>query len=209
MMNEFTLSAAVLGSYLLGYTMYSKKEKRLHLPGLLDVLFVRRGLDHTLVELNKAISLAGLTTLGLAYLPWFGEMRTGLVKISFGTLAVHSAYSTFKFYGGKNIPGLSTWHKIFSELLASKSGERAIGIKKLSILLGIAATTANFLEAAGTTRSASVALASVALGFAHFYSMEVDYKLKLQVRPFAYAAVLVPVLAAANLIAQAMSGAGR
>ena len=36
---------------------------------LLDVFLVRKSLDHTLVELNKALSLSGLTTLLISCIP--------------------------------------------------------------------------------------------------------------------------------------------
>mmetsp|Transcript_3987 Transcript_3987/g.11593 ORF Transcript_3987/g.11593 Transcript_3987/m.11593 type:complete len:117 (-) Transcript_3987:31-381(-) len=61
---------SVLAAYVLLYTAYSKQSKKLSLRQLLDVILVRVSLDNTLVELNKAVSLAGLTCLAFAYCPY-------------------------------------------------------------------------------------------------------------------------------------------
>ena len=103
------LSLASFVSYILLYTAYSKASKQLEFGLLLDVFLLRKGIDHTLVELNKALSLAGLTLLCVAFLPGFEASRYELLWSAMLQLWVHSVYSIYKFYGDKHIPVLSTW----------------------------------------------------------------------------------------------------
>jgi hypothetical protein len=58
-MNEYSIAAAVTVSYLAFYTAYDKSKKTLVLQNLKDLVTLNRGLDWTLVESNKALSLAG------------------------------------------------------------------------------------------------------------------------------------------------------
>jgi len=73
------ISVASFASYVAFYTAYSKSSKTLEFALLLDVFAFRKGIDHTLVELNKALSLAGLTVLLLAFCPGLEESRWGLL----------------------------------------------------------------------------------------------------------------------------------
>ena len=57
--SPYTTSLAVTASYLIFYTAYDKVKKTLVLQNLKDLVSLGRGLDWTLVELNKAISLSG------------------------------------------------------------------------------------------------------------------------------------------------------
>jgi len=63
MLAALAVSAVNLGLYLAFYTAYSKATKALDSALLWDVLYVRKSLDFTLVELNKVISLTGLTNV--------------------------------------------------------------------------------------------------------------------------------------------------
>ncbi len=54
---------------LLFYTAYSKEDKNIQMKLLLDVLLLRKGIGHTLNELNKIIALSGLTLATIAFLP--------------------------------------------------------------------------------------------------------------------------------------------
>ena len=68
-MEALSISTAIFVSYLLFYTGYSKAEKKLVPSLLIDVITLKLGLDKFLVEMNKAISLSGLTALLLAFCP--------------------------------------------------------------------------------------------------------------------------------------------
>ena len=167
--NPYVLSGSVASSYILLYTAFDKKTKTLQFGNVLDLFLCRRGLDWTLVEANKALSLAGLTTMMIAYLPEFKEQRKDLLWISMVTLWGHSTYSFYKFYQ-------FDIRKAVSEKF----------IKRISLLLGAASSLALAMGVFDQLTALVMAASTTALGIAHFYSMEIDYKYVLQVRPFAY-----------------------
>ena len=136
-MNPVLITTLTTASYLLGYTAFSKSEKKLKPSLLVDVLAVRKSLDHTLVELNKAISLSGLTVLTLAYCPGFDIHSRDLVWHSMVLLWTHAVYSSFKFYGTNHIPHITTFPSAPVELLSDKAKTRAVAVKKFSVISGI------------------------------------------------------------------------
>lgn len=167
--NPYVLSGGIAASYFAFYTAYDKKTKTLVLSNLSDLVTCKRGLDWSLVEANKALSLSGLTTMLLAYLPECEEMRGDLLWISMVTLWGHSAYSFYKFYQ-------FDIRKVLSEKW----------MKRISVLLGSAASLALAAGNFNQLTMGVMAASTTALGLAHFYTMEIDYKYVLQVRPFAY-----------------------
>jgi hypothetical protein len=244
-------------SYLLLYTMYSKQKKALDLDTLLDVILVRKGnsfsarMDHTLVEVrrvgllsailkqtlsglpgrqvNKAASLTGLTVLTLAFCPKFEGIQRDLIWHSLLILWPHSIYSAYKFYGTPNIPKLSTWPAVVSEMTSSEAQKRAAAVKKLSIVVGVAGQLvlwqgrlrqqtrlspvvltwrlATVIGYKGRISATALGLASVSLGVIHFYTMEIDYKRVLQVRPYAYLPFPLAAIAIGYLVAKTASSA--
>ena len=94
--NAYVVSGLVTGSYFSFYTAYDKTKKVLVLQNLIDLVTLNRGLDWTLVEINKAISLSGLTTLLLGFLPHFKDQSKELIWISMNLLWTHSIYSFYK-----------------------------------------------------------------------------------------------------------------
>jgi hypothetical protein len=183
--NPYVLSGAIAASYFAFYTAYDKKSKSLVFSNLTDLVTGNRGLDWSLVEANKALSLTGMTTMMVAFLPEAAEIKKDLLKISMVTLWGHSVYSFYKFYE-------FDYRKVISEKL----------MKKLSVVLGSAAT---FSLAAGVFEQftgAALAVTTTILGVAHFYTMEIDYKYVLQVRPFAY----LPFPVAALVLYSAYTG---
>lgn len=181
---DLVVTSVNLGLYLGFYTAYSKATKKLEFPLLWDVLLGRKGLDHTLVELNKAISLAGLTNLPLAML--LGSY--GLVWHAMLLLWTHSCYSAFKFYGSTHIPRVTTWNtNPITDFLSSDSKVKVSAQKKFALVCG----SAGQLLLAFTSLPVITMFASLA----HFYVIELDYKLNLKVRPYAY--LPFPLIAAA------------
>ena len=168
-LKSLTISSGVSLSYLLLYTAYDKTKKQLELKNLTDLVTLNRGLDWTLVEINKALSLTGLTTLLLSFLPQFEGEQKDLLFSSIGMLWVHTVYSSYKFYS------LS-----LQRLLKEKT------IKKLSVALGVAGQAALIAGFWGYISYPALVLSGVTLGISHFYTMEIDYKGVLQVRPYAY-----------------------
>eukprot|EP00127_Corallochytrium_limacisporum_P005435 Clim_evm4s205 gene=Clim_evmTU4s205 len=188
----------IIASYLLLYTAYSKSAKTLVMDDLWDVLFVRKSVDHTLVQWNKVISLAGLTGLAFVFTPGFDRIcdTASLLTVSSILLQIHAAYSIFKYYGSPNIPEIQTFPKAFNEMNAKSPKERLVAKRKLSIVLGSIGNAMLLLFELGfLTVTQAAGLAVTAVGVTHFYFMEVDFKDKLQVRPWGYLAFFAPAVA--------------
>jgi hypothetical protein len=177
-MMESVVSSAVLAAYLGFYTSFNKITKRLEPALLVDVLLVRRSLDHTLVELNKAISLVGLTNVCLAFLPFLESLRWGLLLHAMVLLSVHSGYSVFKYYGSNLMPPVGR----FRHLRLPKFGAEGVESMKLAALLlggtGQLVLAAGYLQLLSTF---TFCVSAVLLGIGHFYTMEVDFRGVLQV----------------------------
>mmetsp|Transcript_3673 Transcript_3673/g.5346 ORF Transcript_3673/g.5346 Transcript_3673/m.5346 type:complete len:232 (+) Transcript_3673:114-809(+) len=187
-------------AYLGLYTAYDKSSKKLEAKGVLDVVLCRKGLDFTAVQMNKVISLAGLSGLGLAFMPGFDGYCSdpqGLFRISAGLMGAHIAYSSWKYYGSGNIPYVSSFPSMISEARSSKSKDVLNFKRKLSILCGISSSSLMFacwpMGYIPVTVGSSCSI--LGLGVLHFYLMEVDYKNALQVRPFGMTAFVIPILA--------------
>ena len=95
-----------------------------------------------------------------------------IFHISLVGLSVHSLYSVVKFYTP------------VTKLL------RDFWLKKLSVVLGTVAQVLLWTLALGsitTSLSSALALLAFVLAIAHFWTMEVDFKYRLGVRPFGMA----------------------
>jgi len=155
------------------------------------------------VELNKVTALAGLTVLTFVFL-FRGDpaLSTALLWHAMLLLWAHTAYSTYKYYGDKNFPALSSFPAALAEWRSPKSKDNCAAVKKLSIALGAVgqlALSAGYWQHIGR---AALALGGVGVGVAHFYTMEIDFKYVLQVRPYAF----LPFPLAALAIWNALSG---
>ena len=134
------------------------------------------------MEANKAISLSGLTLFMTSYLkePLLDvTTSTEVLFHSMSMLWAHTAYSAYRFYGN-----------------SLKKFMREKTIKKISVVLGMAGQLALSAGFWGYISSEALVLSSTLLGLGHFYSMEIDYKGVLQVRPYAYLpfGLAIPVL---------------
>ena len=167
--NPYAISGAVTASYFVFYTAYDKGTKKLVFANLYHLVSGFRGLDWSLVEINKAISLSGLTTMLISFLPGLESQKRELLWISMNMLWIHSVYSMYKWYGFNP-------KKIWKDKT----------IKQLSIALGSAGQLALSAGYWGFISEPMLVLTSAALGIGHFWTMEVDYKYVLQVRPYAY-----------------------
>jgi hypothetical protein len=167
--HPLVVSSAVTLSYLLLYTGYDKSTKQLKPSNLSALVTQSKGVTWTLVELNKAISLSGMTGMLISFLPQFSECKSELLFYSMNMLWVHSAYSMYKFYGYS-----------LKRLVNEK------WIKQLSIAFGAAGQLALSAGYWGYISKTALATSATILSVAHFWTMEVDYKYVLQVRPYAY-----------------------
>ena len=199
------VTAAVLLFNLVFYTAYSKEDKTLRFSVLLDVLLLRKGVGHTVNELNKIVALTGLTLAGIAFLPiHLFNSRTNLLWNVLYTQIFHALYSTYKFYGDKNMPEVLSWFSVFEDLKAKSKKQQSVGVKKVSnivsiiafaILIGIA------LNYFGMRKSNVAGFVMLLFSLTHFYTMEVDFKYNLKVRPWGFLPFyLVPVTLVVLLI---------
>lgn len=155
-LNEYTIATAVTASYLAFYTAYDKSKKTLVWNNLRDLVTLSRGLDWTLVECNKALSLAGMTTMLLSFVPTFHKRSKGLLWVSMMMLWTHSAYSMYKFYGYK-----------LAKIMSDKA------IKRLSVGFGVAGQLALSAGYLGYISPAALVYGASALSISHFWTMEV------------------------------------
>ena len=110
------------------YTAYSKADKTLKPSILVDLVTTKA--DKLLVELNKVFALCGITMLVLAAvpLPSLNEFRREFLLHSLGWTVIHSSYSFYKYYGDTQIPLISKWLQIVSDLRQKSSKARLIGV---------------------------------------------------------------------------------
>lgn len=154
--------------------------------------------------------LAGLTLLALAFVPlrevWLSAdalAQDALLLHALVVLALHSAFSLYKYYGETHIPLIQTWPDIVSELYAPSPKVRLIGVRKLSNLtasLGLGLVLWLAVWSAPLATVPATALAAIALGTLHFYTMEVDFRLVLGVRPFGFAPFYIAGAASLTLL---------
>eukprot|EP01039_Chlorochromonas_danica_P007916 gene7916-8733_t len=166
--NPLVVSSAVTASYVLLYTGYDKVKQTIDPSLLLDFFLVRKGWNWTLKELNKVLSLSGLTCMLLSFLPCQGAIKKDLLGISLVTLWTHGAFSMYSFYK-------------FNPLKVLK--DRVV--KRISVLLGAATSVVLTLGYRGTIPPCAVVASATTLALGHFYTMEVDNDYRLQVRPAA------------------------
>lgn len=178
-MSSYAITGLVTASYFGLYTGYDKKTKKLKPSNLKDLVTLDRGLDWTLVECNKAISLSGLTVFLAAFMPPFEAQGKELLFQGMSMLWAHTAYSLYKFYGYS-----------LKKLMKEKR------VKQISVALGTAGQLALSAGYWGYISKEALVLGSTVLGVSHFYTMEIDYKGVLQVRPYAYLpfVLAIPVL---------------
>ena len=191
-------------AYLVGYTAYDKAAKTILLTNLWDVLFFRKGADHSLVQWNKVISLVALTNLGMAVTPgfdYFVDSTGDLITTSTLFIMLHFVYSLIKYYNTPNIPVISSFPSIATNLASSKKKTQLIGKRKISAISASIASSLTYLWLFDylSITSASVILTLVS-ALSHFYYMEIDFKDVLHVRPFGYLAFLTPTIAIVALV---------
>jgi hypothetical protein len=122
----------------------------------------------------------------IAFLPnasfapvWNMQLRSDLLFISMIVLWYHSVYSFYKFYG-------LSWQQVYDEKI----------VKQISLLLGSVGQVVISLGYYGYCKWSTVLIpAATFLGVSHFWTMEIDFAYKLQVRPYAYLPLyLAPVV---------------
>jgi hypothetical protein len=185
--HPYTLSLIVHLFYLATYTAWDKTEKRLQMSNVLDVVFFRKSTTHTLNELNKILSLTGLTIIPFCY---FMENTSEHLYLSLWSQIVHAVYSSWKYYGDK-VPYISQLFTSIIQDLNQKgkavSSKKIVlqGIKKVSIVAGVLSLlflARHFIMDNTDSMHAVLGILVLLFGLIHFYTMEIDYKFVLNVR---------------------------
>eukprot|EP00043_Microstomoeca_roanoka_P022608 m.256749 g.256749 ORF g.256749 m.256749 type:complete len:195 (+) comp22510_c0_seq1:254-838(+) len=175
------ISAAVTLAYFAFYTAYDKGTKKLTWKNIQCLFTQEKGVSWTLVEINKVLSLAGLTLMLLSFLPHLGKaLSHELHWTAIVMLWPHSVYSCYKFYGFQ-------WRRFVQEKK----------YKQVSVVLGLAAQLVLSAGYLSFINYFVFVASAIALSLGHFYTMEMDYKGRIQVRPFAY--LPFPLAAIASL----------
>ena len=167
------------------YTSYDKSTRRLSLSKLLEVLCFRKGIVHTFKELNKVLALVGLAVLGIAFIPQKQciESQDYLLVFVLYSQIIHSVFSVWCYYG-EHIPKLNSWAWAVRQLFSSNRKDRLICIKLLSTVFAFVCL---ILLVLFQLNIITITMTAVCFfGVAHFWTMEVDFKLNLSVRPFGY-----------------------
>ena len=199
------VQAAMAVAYALFYTAYDKNTKSLSLPLLLDFLLIRpgpsknRGLTWALNEWNKLISLVAISNLGLALAPtaFFKRISAPLAATSLILILIHSTYSGLRYYGVHD--KLPAFNYMIKPSLEEKKDRRLV-IRLRAIAWAAGATS--LLTLPFSFAASSILSLTLLLSLAHFWFMEVDYKLHLQIRPFAYIAFVIGAVALLSTVLQ-------
>lgn len=123
-----------------------------------DVLTVKKGISSALVTLNKALSVAGLALIGLAFFPQLAASSTELLRNALAMLASHAAFSTVHYYGTPIVPAIQTW----------TSANRQAAIKIGALCLGGFAQNLLAVGYLQLVSRAVIVFGTLSLGIAHF-----------------------------------------
>ena len=180
--------------YLVFYTGFDKKTKSLNFSQLLDVLGFRRSVEFTIKETNKVLALAGLTLIAYSVI----STDRFMLLIAAIELIIHGLYSSYAFYGSNNIPKISDWtiSKTAKEISSRNAKERLLSKRKLSILCSLISSIILETWLLGYLDWTPLVINTfLSLSVIHFYTMEIDFRGKLHVRPFGFLAFVVPIVA--------------
>ncbi len=201
MVTSSALNVAVFVYMFVGYTAYSKVSKRLQTSLLMDVLLLRKGLEHTAVEANKVVSLVAIMLLGVSQsktlCEYLSDGGAPLVSHSLWLVLLHSVFSAAYFGAQRTLAAdINMLSGALNTLRNGPTRKRMDLLRAASIVLGVLSSFL-LLAAYGSLFLGWLFLAVAAwLAVAHFWSMEVDFKFQLQVRPAALLVFAPFVLAA-------------
>ena len=168
------ISIAVFTSYILFYTMYSKQEKKLVPQSLVQLFTMQRGLNTFLIEMNKAISLSGITCLMLAFIPYIigSEVQQDMLMSAFVQIVVHVCFSIYWYYGTHYIPpleyhfGLETKYK----------PNNVTKYRLISVYSAAVADLAALVWLFDVLSWSAMGFGCILFSIVHFFFMEIDHK---------------------------------
>ena len=176
MFTATVISIVINISFLIFYSAYSKALKKLDFRLLSQIFLLEKGLDFTLVQLNKVIALTAISLASLAFCPGISSrLCQELLVVGLVHVFAHAIYSAIKYYGSNNIPYISKWPKMFTQVQSDDAKVRGKGIKKVSVVFGVfgeMALIATYFNVIGTFAAAGMLV--IGLSVLHFYLMEID-----------------------------------
>eukprot|EP01001_Neometanema_parovale_P011048 NODE_7289_length_777_cov_90.629969_g7048_i0.p2 GENE.NODE_7289_length_777_cov_90.629969_g7048_i0~~NODE_7289_length_777_cov_90.629969_g7048_i0.p2 ORF type:complete len:209 (+),score=36.70 NODE_7289_length_777_cov_90.629969_g7048_i0:64-690(+) len=185
------ISVALILSFLVFYSGYSKVERGLRPKQVFEIISFSNP-KYSMAQLNKVVALSGMALFGtgmllqplnqaIGPLPWKlainSQQRTDILLIALYLLLTHFAYSFAVIYGMNPMRALydnSKW---------------------LAIVDGVVALSLFALMTWKGRLNEGWALLALTLGVHHFLIMEMSPTGKVQCRPYAWVAVMIPVVA--------------
>jgi hypothetical protein len=184
-------TAAVLAASVVGYTAW-EAPTAFNAGALTDMLTLRKGVLHAAQLLNKAVSVAGLALVALAFLPAFAPLSRELTLHALVLLAAHATFSTIRYYGTPIVPAIQTWA---AAGLPRPGASGAAAVKVAALFLG---GVAQQCLGAGVLQFVSrsvLAYGALSLGAAHFLAERADKDGVPRVPPAGVAALALVAVA--------------
>jgi hypothetical protein len=128
-------------------------------------------------------------------------MSSPLCATSIVLILVHSTYSGLRYYGVHDkLPAVSDIIKSAPKAPtdAEKNKRLVVSLRAVAWVCG----AASLLLLPFSLAASSVFAVALLLSLGHFWFMEVDYKLNLQIRPFAYIAFVIGGAALVSAVLQ-------
>jgi predicted histidine transporter YuiF (NhaC family) len=128
-------------------------------------------------------------------------MSSPLCATSIVLILLHSTYSALRYYGVHDkLPAVSDVVKPAPKTPTDKEKitRMLVSLRAVAWVCG----AASLLLLPFSLAASSVFAVALLLSLGHFWFMEVDYKLKLQIRPFAYIAFVIGAAALVSAVVQ-------
>eukprot|EP01064_Diplonema_japonicum_P027645 TRINITY_DN4036_c1_g1_i1.p1 TRINITY_DN4036_c1_g1~~TRINITY_DN4036_c1_g1_i1.p1 ORF type:complete len:234 (+),score=80.94 TRINITY_DN4036_c1_g1_i1:66-704(+) len=176
------ISSGILSSYVLLYSGYSKATKSLDMELVKEILFVKKGMKHSVNQMNKVLGLTALTVGGVALIPSevTNNCQKGLLTIAAGFASVHAVLSSYIFYGFN------------PKKMILGQGKPQIPAEIPALIFGMAGIYGIITQSFNTSVRTPAAYAALFLSLLHFYFIETPTGLPqdLPCRPYAYTSVV-------------------
>ena len=116
----------------------------------------------------------------------FQRLSAPLCATSIVLILVHSTYSGIRYYGvSDKLPAISDIIKPDPKL--DKNKRLVISLRAIAWISG----ASSLVLLPFSLAASGIFAVALLLSLAHFWFMEIDYKLNLQIRPFAYIAFVI------------------
>eukprot|EP01060_Flectonema_neradi_P019509 TRINITY_DN2666_c2_g1_i1.p1 TRINITY_DN2666_c2_g1~~TRINITY_DN2666_c2_g1_i1.p1 ORF type:complete len:222 (+),score=55.40 TRINITY_DN2666_c2_g1_i1:57-668(+) len=191
------VTAGITGAYIVGYSAFDKKEKRLSLETL-KTKFAFTDVSFSLKQINKVLGLVSLTTIGVSLAPenqLNKDCDKGLLKMGVAYGLLHAILSSTLFYKNNPLNMINGRGKNYPlEVPALIVGSTGMGILTSKAVTG------------GIAKD-DLTYAGLALAILHFYLIETPTGLPqdLPISPFGYTAFVSSLYAFGSFVFRKVS----